>query len=71
MYGGIHSGVFMAVYYFVAANFETQETVDGEWLVTCNGIQWGEGPYDISGCSSQTWKTEREALDAIREQIAF
>jgi len=48
---------------------EVVEAVGGEWIVLCNGFQWGKGPLDMSGCSSETWPTKAEALLAIKERI--
>jgi hypothetical protein len=48
-----------------------KETVDGRWMILSNGIQWGEGPHDASGCSSQTWETREDALRVIAEHLAF
>lgn len=48
-----------------------EETVDGRWMILSSGIQWGEGPHDASGCSSQTWETREDALRAIAEHFAF
>lgn len=48
-----------------------KETVDGRWMILSNGIQWGEGPRDASGCSSQTWETQEDALRVIAEHFAF
>jgi hypothetical protein len=45
--------------------YELVKTVDGDWMVLIDGIQWGEGPRDKSGCSAQTWQTKREAKEAI------
>lgn len=45
--------------------YELVETVDGEWMVLVDGVQWGAGPRDPSGSSSQTWATEAEARAAI------
>jgi hypothetical protein len=46
-------------------NFEIVETVDGRWMVLVGGVQWGTGPRDKSGASSQTWATRSEAVDAF------
>lgn len=48
--------------------FAIEETVDGRFLVLCEGIQWGKGPRDASGCSSQTWDTYGDALREIARQ---
>lgn len=49
-------------------NMEIVETVDGRWMILVNGFQWGHGPYDRSGCSSETWPTRAEAACAYRER---
>lgn len=46
--------------------FQVVPAVDGTWIVLCRGFQWGAGPYDKSGCSSQTWPTKAAAIEAIR-----
>ena len=43
------------------ANVEFVECVDGSWMVTVDGIQWGRGPRDASGASSETFPTEAAA----------
>jgi hypothetical protein len=48
--------------------YEIIETVDGEYAVLVDGIQWGKGPRDLSGCSSQTWPTREEAQKAIETE---
>lgn len=48
-----------------------KETVDGRWMILSRVIQWGEGPHDVSGCSSQTWETREDALRVIAEHFAF
>jgi hypothetical protein len=45
--------------------YEIVETVDGEYMVLIDGVQWGKGPRDKSGASSQTWPTRLEAIKAI------
>lgn len=45
--------------------YEIVEAIGGCWIVLCNGFQWGKGPLDLSGCSSQTWATKAEAQAAI------
>jgi hypothetical protein len=50
---------------------EIKETIDGKWMILCNGFQWGEPPLDTSGCSSQVWDTKELALMALHEQLAF
>jgi hypothetical protein len=47
---------------------EIVQTIDGDWMVLVDGIQWGDGPRDLSGASGQTWPTEREARDAIENE---
>ncbi len=44
-----------------------KETIDGRWLVSCGGIQWGPpgSPRDLSGCASDTWDTEEDARIAF------
>ena len=61
----------MAKEHFGGFPWEIVEAVSGRWIVLLNGFQWGDGPYDKSGCSSQTWATRKDALEAIREQLAF
>jgi hypothetical protein len=48
-------------------DFDFRETVDGDWLVLCKGIQWGPvgAPRDKSGCASTTWKTRWDAELAV------
>ena len=53
---------------FTPQGFEIVETVDGEYMVLCRGIQWGKGPRDLSGCSSETWPTKQAAYAAIIER---
>ena len=48
--------------------YEVRETIDGEWMITFDGIQWGKGPRDLSGCSSQTWPTRQEAINAVESE---
>lgn len=48
-------------------SYEVTETSDGRWMVCFDGIQWGEGPRDQSGCSSQTFATREEAVAAAEE----
>lgn len=50
---------------------EVKETIDGKWMILCNGFQWGEPPLDASGCSFQVWDTKELALAAWQEQLAF
>jgi hypothetical protein len=45
--------------------YAIEETVDSEFMVLIDGIQWGKGPRDLSGASSQTWPTKQAARDAI------
>ena len=47
--------------------FTIVETADTtEWfMVLYQGCQWGKEPYDASGCSSQTWATYKDALQAV------
>ena len=45
---------------------EIISTVDGRWIILVNGFQWGKGPCDISGCSSDSWPTKNEAARAYR-----
>lgn len=49
-----------------AKQFEIKETIDGRFMVTFDGLQWGKGPRDESGSSSQTWDTEQAAFEAVR-----
>ena len=53
---------------FTPHGFEIVETVDGNYMVLCQGIQWGKGPRDLSGCSSETWPTKQAAYEAIMER---
>ena len=50
------------------SRYELVETVDREWMVLVGGVQWGKGPHDLSGCSSQTWPTREEAKQAIENE---
>ncbi len=45
--------------------FAVEETIDGRWIVLCNGLQYGTAPYDASGASSQTWVTKDAAIAAV------
>lgn len=47
------------------ASYEVVKAVGGRWMVLVDGVQWGKGPRDASGASSETWKTKREATAAI------
>lgn len=47
------------------SRYEIVETVDGKFIVLVDGLQWGRGPRDRSGASSQTWKTQNDAKHAI------
>jgi hypothetical protein len=51
--------------------FEIVETIDDRWMILVNGFQWGEPPFDASGCSSQTWETKELALAAWHDQLSF
>lgn len=43
------------------------ELIDGTFAVTFDGVQWGNDgkPRDSDGCSSQTWPTYNDALEAV------
>jgi hypothetical protein len=45
--------------------YSIEQTVDGDYMILVDGVQWGQGPRDMSGASSQTWPTEKEAWLAI------
>lgn len=47
---------------------EIVEAVDGSYIVLVDGFQWGKGPYDRSGCSSETWPTMHEAQLAFNDR---
>ena len=49
------------------AHYEIVQTIDGTWMILVQGFQWGVGPYDRSGCSSQTWPTYTDAYQAAQE----
>lgn len=51
--------------------YTLEKTVDGDWMVLIDGVQWGRGPRDKSGASSQTWPTRREAREAVELDAAF
>lgn len=53
---------------FTLQGFEIVETVDGDYMVLCQGIQWGKGPRDLSGCSRETWPTKQAAYEAIHRK---
>ena len=53
---------------FTLQGFEIVETVDGDYMVLCQGIQWGKGPRDLSGCSRETWPTKQAAYEAIHRE---
>lgn len=45
-----------------------ETTIDGRWIVTVGGLQWGKGPRDPSGASSETFTSKAEAIAAYRER---
>ncbi len=53
---------------FTLQGFEIVETVDGDYMVLCQGIQWGKGPRDLSGCSRETWHTLMALLEVFQKQ---
>ena len=53
---------------FTLQGFEIVETVDGDYMVLCQGIQWGKGPRDLAGCSRETWPTKQAAYEAIHRK---
>ena len=48
------------------SEYEIVEAVDGGYIVLRHGFQIGHGPYDASGCSSQTFPTKQAANAYIK-----
>jgi hypothetical protein len=50
--------------YYITQHAEVVETIDHAYMILVNGMQWGVGPYDTSGCSYQCWPTRQQAVAA-------
>lgn len=46
--------------------YSAEETIDGEWMVLCGGIQTGDN-VDLSGAGDDTYETEGQAIKAAWE----
>lgn len=45
---------------------EVVEAVDGRWIVSINGFQWGRGEPDRAGAYNETFATPEDGLNAYR-----
>lgn len=45
--------------------FSIEEVAGGGWMILKDGLQWGQGPRDSSGASSQVWPTKAAAISAL------
>lgn len=41
------------------------------YIVVIDGVQWGNGPRDLSGCSLESFPTREAALSAVLERTSI
>jgi hypothetical protein len=53
----------------ISRNAIIVETIDREYIILVNGIQWGPKgvPRDKSGCADTTWGTKAEAIKCFKD----
>jgi hypothetical protein len=47
--------------------YTVEQTIDGDYMVLVDGLQWGPGPRDLSGAACATWSTKKRAINAIEK----